>query len=53
MDKNDIECYRTNYNKKSWLKINNFGSNFMFLPVGILDAVEALCEEVERLRGWR
>ena len=53
--KSDIKCYRTNYEKSGWLKINETEdkSELISLPTGILDAVEILCDEIERLNGWK
>ena len=50
MKKKDIECYRINYDKAGWEIVIARGG---VLPPGILDAVHALCDEVERLRGWK
>jgi len=53
LTKEAIVCYRANYSKKDWLRINPGAECFMMLPAGILDAVEELCSEVERLNGWQ
>lgn len=50
MTKNHIRCYRTNYSK-GWDKYARDG--WIELPAGVLDAVEYLCREVERLNGWK
>lgn len=55
MTKSDLDCYRINYEKESWLKSSRsnyplLAPYFAVLPAGILDAVEALCKEVERLQ---
>ena len=47
MKKADIDCYRTNYDKAGWLKYAN--GSFVTMPVGVLDAIKTLCDEVERL----
>ena len=51
MKRDDIACYRANYDKKGWLKYAD-KQGFVYLPAGILDAVRCLCNEVERMRGW-
>lgn len=48
--KDDLKCYRTNYEKSGGWITYGYG---IILPSGILDAIEALCCEVERLRGWK
>lgn len=49
MTKDDLDCYRTNYDKKGWMKYAN-DNGFVTMPLGVLDAVKALCDEVERLQ---
>ena len=50
MNKADINCFRINYNKTYWIKHSARYGAFLVLPSGILNAVEALCAEVERLQ---
>jgi len=52
MTKRDLCAYRINYSRKDWGKYVQNGC-CITLPAGILDAVEELCREVERLNGWR
>ena len=49
MTKEDIKCYRSNYDKDGWLEYNEGKKDWILLPAGILDAVKCLCDEVERL----
>lgn len=51
MTKEWIACYRTNYEKAGWQKYAN--GQFVTMPLGVLDAIRALCDEVERLNGWK
>ena len=53
MTRNDLEVYRVNYNKRGWDKVVGKGASSGWLPMGGLDAVEALVREGERLNGWR
>ena len=46
--KADTDCYRKNYGP-GWHKYQN-GQGWVMLPVGILDAIKILCDEVDRLR---
>lgn len=48
MNKEHIAAYRINYDK-SWLKHDN-GHGFAVLPLGIIQAIHCLCDEVERLQ---
>lgn len=49
MDKQDIECYRTNYSK-GWIHKSKDGWDIPSFPcVGAVEAIHALCDEVERL----
>ena len=50
--KETIDCYRVNYNKKGWMKYSD-PRGWIILPDGILIALELLCDEVERLNGWK
>ena len=53
MTKKDIQCYRTNYDKKGWKKFAESNGVCLTLPLGVLDAVDALCSEIERLNKWK
>ena len=48
-----IDCYRTNYSLPEWEKVLGEGASFGMIPVGALVAIEVLCQEIERLNGWR
>lgn len=45
----DIKCYRANYDKAGWEKITEGWTKCNVMPGAIL-AVNALCDEVERLQ---
>ena len=47
MTKADLACYRTNYDRKVWEEYAD--NSVVALPLGVLDAIAALCDEVERL----
>lgn len=46
----DIECYRVNYRLADWERIALTNGDFC-VPIGAVRAVNALCDEVERLRA--
>lgn len=50
MNQSDLDCYRTNYDKKAWEEITEGWTKCNVVPGAIL-AVNALCDEVERLRA--
>jgi hypothetical protein len=50
MRKKDIECYRDNYDK-SWLKYGQ-PNGMLMLPFGAILAIQALCDEIDRLNKW-
>ncbi len=52
MTAKDLECYRVNYSKADWTRGQQL-AGWIYLPAGILDAIEALCKEVERLQNKR
>lgn len=52
MTRDDVRCYRINYDKKSWYK-HDLGNGFAELPLGTIDAIHALCDEIDRLRKWK
>lgn len=45
----DIECYRANYDKDGWEKITDGWTKWNVMP-GAIIAINALCDEVERLQ---
>ena len=47
----DIQCYRTNY-AKTWKNKGNGYTIPAFPCNGAVDAIHALCDEVERLRRF-
>ncbi len=51
MTREDIICYRTNYEPKSWKKHAD-AQGWLMMPVGIVDAVACLCNEIDRLNKW-
>lgn len=51
MKKADIDCYRINYDIKSWRKAAE--GDFVMAPMGVFYAIKALCDEVERLKRLR
>ena len=55
MTQADINCYRVNYNIEEWEenRMSRDPEGWITLPFGVLYAVRALCDEVERLNGWK
>ena len=51
LSRDDIKCYRTNYDKNSWKKYAS--DQFVTMPLGVLGAIATLCDEVERLNKWK
>ena len=49
--KKDLSFYRKQYEIKGWEKISQ--GKYVTMPLGVLKAISALCDEVERLRGWK
>ena len=49
MTKEDIACYRKNYDYKAWAALSD-DDGWVAMPIGVCAAVEALCSEVERLQ---
>ena len=53
IDAETISCYRTNYPPEYWQSVANKVGNQCAAPVGAVLAVNALCDEVERLHKQR
>ena len=53
IDAETISCYRTNYQPEYWQSVANKVGNQCAAPVGAVLAVNALCDEVERLHKQR
>ena len=53
IDAETISCYRTNYPPEYWQSVANKVGNQCSAPVGAVLAVNALCDEVERLHKQR
>lgn len=50
MTESDIACYRINYEQAAWDRAEA-EHGLLCAPVGAVRAVNALCDEVERLRA--
>jgi hypothetical protein len=50
MTESDIACYRVNYEQAAWDRAEA-EKGFFCAPIGAVHAVNALCDEVERLRA--
>jgi hypothetical protein len=51
MDSDHITCYRVNYAIKPWEEAAETSGNYCAAPFGAILAVNALCDEVERLQA--
>jgi hypothetical protein len=51
MTADNIACYRANYEIRPWKEAAETSGNYCAAPFGAIIAVNALCDEVERLQS--